>query len=217
MYLQASASVLRKRPNPERLERMRKTVLLLLSMALALLLACGVVLAETVNCDFSTSDNPCFGTAVGDTLYGTPYADYIFGQGGNDKIYGFEGDDFLHGEQWDRPSRDGNDRVYGGPGRDVIEWLFGGTDFVKGQGGSDTIILVDDDIDLDSGHVFRDTPNPGVDTVYGGGGADYIYAIDGFRDVIDCGLSSFDTVYFDERIDEITNCEILEPRTLPSP
>jgi Ca2+-binding RTX toxin-like protein len=197
---------------------MRKTVLLLTSMVLALLLASGVVLAETVNCDFSTSDNPCFGTAVADTLYGTPYADYIYGQGGNDKIYGFEGDDIhLTGEQWDRPSRDGNDRVYGGLGRDSIYWLFGGADVAKGHGGGDFINLVDDDIDLDSGHVFRDTPNPGVDTAYGGGGADHVYAVDGFRDNIDCGLSSFDTVYFDEGIDEITNCETLEPRTLPSP
>jgi Ca2+-binding RTX toxin-like protein len=197
---------------------MGKTVLLLTSMALALLLACGVVLAETVNCGFSSSDNPCFGTAGGDTLYGTPYADYIYGQGGNDKIYGFEGDDIaLYAEQYDRPSRDGNDRVYGGAGSEVIAWLFGGADVAKGHSGGDFIDLVDDDIYLETGQVIRDTPNPGVDTAYGGSGADYIYAVDGFRDVIDCGLSSFDTVYFDEGIDKITNCEILEPRTLPSP
>jgi TolB protein len=48
MYLQASASVLRKRANPERLGRMRKTVLLLLSMALALLVASGVGLLNAI-------------------------------------------------------------------------------------------------------------------------------------------------------------------------
>jgi Ca2+-binding RTX toxin-like protein len=196
---------------------MSKTTLLLTSMTLALLLACGVVMAETVNCSGDSGFNLCVGTSGADTLYGTPYSDHIYGEGRNDKVYGFENSDFLYGDQDERPARDGNDRVYGGPGSDWIGGLFGGADVAKGHGGSDSIQILDDYIDVDTGQVYRDTPNPGVDTAYGGRGDDYIYAIDGFRDVIDCGLSSFDTVYFDEGIDEVTNCEILEPGTLPSP
>jgi dipeptidyl aminopeptidase/acylaminoacyl peptidase len=48
MCLQASASVLRKGTIPERLGRMRKSVLLLLSMALALLVASGVGLLNAI-------------------------------------------------------------------------------------------------------------------------------------------------------------------------
>jgi RTX calcium-binding nonapeptide repeat (4 copies) len=141
-------------PTKERQERMSKTVLLLTSMALGLLLVCGVVLAATVNCEGTSLDGPCLGTSGADTLYGTPYEDHIEGRGGSDKIYGFEGDyDQLQGDLENRTDLDGNDRVYGGPGSDNIIWLFGGADVAKGHGDRDTIVLIDDNVNQQTVHV----------------------------------------------------------------
>jgi hypothetical protein len=40
-------------------------------MALALLLACGLAMAETVNCAWGANQEPCYGTSGSDTLSGT--------------------------------------------------------------------------------------------------------------------------------------------------
>jgi RTX calcium-binding nonapeptide repeat (4 copies) len=47
----------------------------------------------------------------------------------------------------------------------------------------------------------------GRDTVYGGRGADRIGAVDGQRDVIDCGRGRSDAVRYDLVLDTIKNCE----------
>ena len=57
--------------------RMRRTMVLTASMALAVLLGCGVALAATVNCEGGT----CVGTRSNDTLFGTPRVDKKFGLG----------------------------------------------------------------------------------------------------------------------------------------
>jgi hypothetical protein len=54
---------------------MRRTVLLVSSMALAVLVACGVALAATVDCN----GGDCVGTRSNDTLFGTPRVDEEFG------------------------------------------------------------------------------------------------------------------------------------------
>lgn len=70
---------------------MRKTVLLLASMALAVLLASGVALAAT--------------------FWGTDGNDYIRGTDNADTILGLDGRDVLEG-------RGGGDMIKGGPGSD---------------------------------------------------------------------------------------------------
>jgi RTX calcium-binding nonapeptide repeat (4 copies) len=85
---------------------MRRTILLVSLMALAmLLLASGVALAKYIG-----------GTDGDDNLRGTKRADTINSYRGNDVVKGRKGNDTLNGNP-------GEDRVYGGQGNDKI---FGG-------------------------------------------------------------------------------------------
>jgi Ca2+-binding RTX toxin-like protein len=99
---------------------MRKSVLLLPSMAATLLLASGVALALTK-----------VGGPGHNVLYGTNNPDKIDGRAGDDTISGLGGDDrctlkgYLVGGK-------GNDTIYGGTGDDDI---FGGRNFVADCGG----------------------------------------------------------------------------------
>ena len=72
---------------------MRRTIVLLASMALTLLVASGVALAVTK-----------IGTDGPDTLRGTNGDDNLIGKGGNDDLYALNGRDTL----------------LGGPGKDVV-------------------------------------------------------------------------------------------------
>jgi Ca2+-binding RTX toxin-like protein len=109
-----------------RRRKMRKVVLLIATMALALLMASGVALAATFTC----TTNPCNGTSVADVITGTVNAETINGQGGNDTI----------------SARDANDILSGGPGNDSMngelgnDSLNGGTnnDTLNGGSGNDT-------------------------------------------------------------------------------
>jgi Ca2+-binding RTX toxin-like protein len=75
---------------------MRRTILLLVTMPLTLLVASGVALAVTK-----------IGTNGPDTLQGTKRADNLLGKGGNDVLY----------------AHAGNDKLLGGKGKD---WVLGG-------------------------------------------------------------------------------------------
>lgn len=88
---------------------MRKSAVLLATMALTVLLASGVALAATFR-----------GTDGNDTIVGTEKADQIFGLGGKDDLEGRGGGDVIHaGPGIDRGSgEDGNDTIYLGPGND---------------------------------------------------------------------------------------------------
>lgn len=163
---------------------MRKSVLLLLtSIALAVLLASGIALAATVNCN--PDAYKCVGTSGPDTLYGTSDDyDNIRGREGADKIYGLGGDDRtihsegLYGDDGDDVVRggQGNDSVYGGHGSDRV---FGGP-------GSDSI----------TGET-QNYVGPAPDFISGGEGDDFIRAGDTTRDRIYCGLG-YDTVLADD-------------------
>src|SRR5215204_5800878 len=94
---------------------MRKVILVLASMALAVLLASGIALAATVKGD--GNDN---------VLTGTPNRDVINPFGGNDTVYALGGnDDVRHGSGNDtlRGGFD-NDEIWGGPGRDLIDCAY---------------------------------------------------------------------------------------------
>src|SRR5215218_11070799 len=78
---------------------MRRTMLLLATMALTLLVASGVALAVNK-----------IGTNGTDTLRGTNGADQLLGKGGNDDLFSLAGSDKLLGEE-------GKDWVFGGNGQ----------------------------------------------------------------------------------------------------
>jgi Ca2+-binding RTX toxin-like protein len=96
---------------------MRRTIALLTTMAMTLLVATSVALAATVNCPFY---GHCSGTDAGDTIhgddrtYGRRGGDFIFGMNGNDQLHGSEGYDTLAGG-------DGDDIHNGGPGGDTFD------------------------------------------------------------------------------------------------
>jgi hypothetical protein len=75
---------------------MRRTVLLMASMALTLLLASGVALAiSEVRCDGgeckgTPDDDKMVGTDRRDILYAFRGSDLLFGNGGRDDLYGFK-------------------------------------------------------------------------------------------------------------------------------
>jgi Ca2+-binding RTX toxin-like protein len=113
---------------------------------------------------------------------GTGTADRLYGSAGNDTIY----------------AAGGNDKAFGREGDD---WLKGGTgnDELYGEESNDKV----------KGHMGRDM-------VFGGPGDDFLrggtadQTNDGSRDIIDCGEGT-DTVVYTPGVDEIRDCEILNP------
>ena len=145
---------------------MRKSVLLLASMTLAVLLACGVALAVDENC---VEGQVCAGTDGDDRLIGTPAPDTMRGLDGEDDLRAKEGNDDvnggahsdeLHGQEGDdelagAESNDylvggvGDDAVSGGTGNDFYRLDEGwGQDTVSGEPPPRTIREGDDRIDL---------------------------------------------------------------------
>lgn len=128
---------------------MRRTVLLLAVMALAVVAASGVALANNIQGD--GGDNRLVGTNGKDTISGGGGDDDISGRDGADRLFGDSGRDEIRGGK-------GDDRLQVGLGQDA---LFGnaGSDFVNaidgqyndlvdcGQGEFDVAGI---DLDLDS-------------------------------------------------------------------
>ena len=181
----------RETTHKERCLRMRRTILLATSMALALLLACGVALAATVDCEGGT----CVGTPSNDTLFGTPQVDEMFGLAKGDLMYGYESADLMSGGG-------GSDRMYGGVGADTVNGD-AGNDAVYGGRGNDAVNGGDGE-DLLVG-------DAGNDTISGDTGGDLIQAVDDQKDQINCA-GGRDEVYFDRGLDELRRCEVSHPR-----
>ena len=127
-------------------ELVRRTVLLLTAMGVALLLGTGVAFAAAVS-----------GTQGNDTLRGTQQADQIYGLNGNDTLYGRAGNDELYGGAGNDNlyGQSGNDEIYGGSG---VDNLFGGpgSDFINSadRGTSDLVDCGNPDGEVD--RVVRD-------------------------------------------------------------
>jgi RTX calcium-binding nonapeptide repeat (4 copies) len=101
---------------------MRGTLLLLSTMMLALLLACGVALAAAIA---GTNGNDTLrGTNERDTISGAAGDDYIAGLGARDSLYGDQGADEVHGNG-------GNDQLFPGQGADEVYAGRGDNDFVN--------------------------------------------------------------------------------------
>jgi len=128
-------------------------------MTLMLLLAAGVALAVTKQCQ---ADVDCFGTRRADTLNGSAGADRMYGKGRGDTLNAFGGNDYLYGQG-------GADKLFGGSD---LDHLTGGTgnDTMSGEGdpdryyfgegwGKDTIA---DDQASANELIFRSVPSSNV-------------------------------------------------------
>src|SRR5215208_3825877 len=97
---------------------MRKTVLVLAFVALAMVVADGVAWAATIQCpNFRSSLGSiyCVGTKKADRMIGTSKSDEMYGKRGPDTMYGLDSPsddhDYMEGG-------DGPDKLYGGHGSD---------------------------------------------------------------------------------------------------
>src|SRR5215203_1323169 len=174
---------------------MRRTILLLATMALTLLVASGVALAVTK-----------IGTDGPDHLRGTNGADILIGKGGNDVLNSLAGNDDLLGgrgkdvvvggtsccEQSDFSG--GNKNLLGGRGNDVG---FGGlgADNIVGKDGNDLVV---DGPGLESS----------TDKLSAGGGNDVVGVFNdpAFKDLVACG-GGFDRVFADKKDLVASDCE----------
>jgi Ca2+-binding RTX toxin-like protein len=188
----------------------RRTIVLLASITLTLVLASGVALAATVNCVAGASE--CSGTPKPDTINGSADADFIYGRAGADNMRGNEGGDYLQGDR-------GADHLGGDEGQDT---LWGGA--LKEDGPLDN----SDDVvhgGIESDYIYSGFAQKGsVDHVFGDRGNDTIEAEKAYgypktKDIVDCGRGKDDTVYFDKGLDVVKNCEhrypVQEPPTEP--
>ena len=196
-----------------------------LALALAVVLflfSAGVAFAAKAGC---VHGRPCMGTGKDDHLMGTNGDDEILARGGRDFVNARGGSDVVRGDPGadgdeyalgglfgDSPAMkansrlDGNDRIYGDQGSDVL-YGFGGSDLLVGDGGADYIFAGEFRTRMGRPGVAR-SRNPGVDTVSAGTSGDHIEALDGHRDVIDCGGGK-DAVWFDKGLDVVApNCEL---------
>jgi Ca2+-binding RTX toxin-like protein len=160
---------------------MRRTMLMLATMALTLLVASGVALAATR-----------IGTDGPDTLRGTKGDDNLIGQAGNDTLLSLAGDDTLLGG----PGKDvvnggslaqpfaGNKNLAGGEGNDVVQGGLG-SDNVLGGEGNDFMVdgefeppFVKDILSSGEGNDVMNVANKpaGKDTLTCGGGFDRVLA-----------------------------------------
>jgi Ca2+-binding RTX toxin-like protein len=184
---------------------MKRRLLWMLLMALALVLASGAALSATIQFCPNRSDGSCYGTKKADTMNGRPAGDdEMYGRSGDDVMRGYNGIDYLEGDG-------GKDALYGGKGEDEL-WGGGGTppkpndnrdDKVHGGDGND--------------YIYSGFAKAGVDRVFGGTGNDTIEAQRDYRypktkDIVNCGNGADDTVYFDRGLDEVKNCENKVPR-----
>ena len=164
---------------------MKRVLLLVAATALALSLAAGVALAQTVGDQggqgvTKTCRTHCVGTQYPDTLKGTNNNNTIKGLGTResanwgDLIEGHGGNDTLDGDQ-------GGDKIEGGSDEDVV----------NGDAGNDALI-----------------GGTGKDHMNSGSGSDSITAKDGYKDIINCGKSVNDRlVSYDRGLDVFVNCE----------
>jgi len=189
---------------------MRRTIVLLATMALTLFVASGVALAITR-----------IGTDGPDTLRGTNGDDNLLGQGGNDTLFGLGGRDNLlggQGKDWviggneQRPLGGGTKNLAGGPGNDGViggedsDNLLGssGNDFANGAPGSDNISVGDGNDFLSDGGV----EGGAKDNLSAGDGNDVIYTFNesSKRDLVKCG-GGFDRVLVDRADVVAPDCE----------
>src|SRR5215211_6056196 len=152
---------------------MRRTMVMVATMALILLVASGMALAVTK-----------IGTNGPDFLRGTNGDDSLIGKGGNDNLLGETGKDWLFGGTDRGKTSGGQKNMVGGPGNDRLQGGKG-SDNLVGERGNDLLI---DGYEL----------NPKKDTLSSGDGNDalWVWNRPAGRDVVSCGRG-FDLVLAD--------------------
>jgi Ca2+-binding RTX toxin-like protein len=118
----------------------KRSVLLLLAVTMALLLVSGVAIARTFSCDGgycrgTNSNDTIYGSGGRDNIYSLRGADLVRGKGGADSVNGDGGRDRLSGGK-------GNDEVNGGDADDVVAGN-SGYDALNGGNGDDRVEAVD--------------------------------------------------------------------------
>jgi len=171
---------------------MRRTILLLATMALTLLVASGVALAVTK-----------IGTNGPDTLRGTNGDDLLLGKGGNDQLFSLRGNDNLLGGRGNdivaggngQHTQGGHKNLLGGPGNDLVNGGLGSDDVVGNEGND---LMFDGEFDH---HVRRDNLSSGA-------GNDVMDTLQypAAKDVLACG-SGFDRVVVDTKDVVAADCE----------
>jgi Ca2+-binding RTX toxin-like protein len=193
---------------------MKRTLLLMATLTLAVFVVGGIAWARTFTC---TSAN-CIGTSEVDMITGADREQFFDALGGNDtvkgmglrdELHGRTGDDTLIGDGQEDATRDERDDISGEGGQDFLEGE-GGDNRYFGHPGADTIDAAYSGTDAADGEIIR-----------GGPGNDTIYAEDGLRDIVACGPGSEDRVVnHDEQVDPISGepvdpisgeCEIVNP------
>jgi Ca2+-binding RTX toxin-like protein len=169
---------------------MRRTIVLLTTMALTLSVASGVAWAVNK-----------IGTDGPDTLRGTNGADNLIGKGGNDRLFALDGRDTLlggPGKDWvdTHPNkfRRGDKNLQGGPGNDIV---------VGGRGSDNVLDDAGNDLLADGpGREFS------LDKVSGGDGTDVIFVqnVPAAKDIATCG-GGFDRVLADSKDLVASDCE----------
>ena len=172
---------------------MRRVVLVLAAMALALLLASGV--AWAVNKVGTNGPDTLRGTNEDDNLVGKRGQDDLFALRGKDNLLGGPGrDNVLGGDEVSVGASGGDKNLAGGPGNDRV--LGGrGSDNIVGEEGND--LLVDS--------ALREASK---DKLVGGGGNDVIDVLSSpaVKDLVVCG-SGFDRVLADSKDVLAPDCE----------
>ena len=171
---------------------MRRVVLVLAAMALALLLASGVALA--LNEVGTNGPDTLRGTDRADKLAGRGGNDILLGLAGNDKLQGGPGKDIVNGGNLARPFG-GKKKLEGGRGNDAVQGGLGPDNLVGGRGN-------DYMVDGDFGRVQRE------DKLSGGAGKDVIIVVNrpAFEDLVSCG-DGFDRVLADREDLVAPDCE----------
>jgi Ca2+-binding RTX toxin-like protein len=173
---------------------MKRILLVLAAMALALLLASGVAWAVTK-----------IGTDGPDTLRGTHGDDNLIGKRGNDRLFSLNGRDTLLGGPGkdyvisgnEQRSGGGDKNLLGGPGNDIVLGGWGSDKVVGGEGN-----------DLLADGRPRDVA---LDIVSGEAGTDVIFVASlrlkaSAEDIVTCG-SGFDRVLADTKDVVAPDCE----------
>ncbi len=184
---------------------MRRVVLVLAVMALALVLASGVAWAVNE-----------IGTNGPDTLRGTNADDNLLGRGGNDILLSLRGEDNLLGGPGkdvvvggrapgagfggvDASASGGDKNLSGGAGNDSV-WGGSGSDNVMGNRGNDLVVDGPD-------REFK------TDRVSAGAGNDVVGSLNlpAYKDIVVCG-GGYDRVLADARDVVAADCERVSDR-----
>jgi hypothetical protein len=187
---------------------MRKTVLLLASIALTMMLASGVALA--VNKVGTSGPDTLRGTNEGDNLVGQGGNDDISGAGGRDVVVGGGGRDVVQGGPFPpRPetpprceaSPNNNDELTGGAGNDFLNGNVGTDQLVGGTG---------DDVLWEEVCFGGGGESGKFETLIGGAGNDFLWVRDTPfpvppKDLVLCGAGR--DVASVDKDDVVVGCE----------